>query len=185
MHRSYTYPVQGRAYPPPSLKRLQHSANLGVGLIPTLAAAGYLLCILSAVGRTGINPIPTVDACNTLAINGLSKRLQHSANVGVGFIPTLAAAGHLHQFLLVAGRAGINPAPTVDACNTLAINGLSKRLQHSANVGVGFIPTLAAAGYLHQFLLVAGRAGINPAPTVDACNTLTHCRSGKSCDSLV
>ena len=39
----------------------------------SLAAAGYLLCILSAVGRTGINPVPTADVCNTLAINGLLK----------------------------------------------------------------------------------------------------------------
>ena len=41
--------------------------------MPTLGAAGYLLCILSAVGRAGINPAPTADVCNTLAINGLSK----------------------------------------------------------------------------------------------------------------
>ena len=61
--------------------------------MPSLAAAGYLLFILSAVGRTGINPVPTADVCNALAINGLSKRLQHTSNVGVGFIPTLATAG--------------------------------------------------------------------------------------------
>ena len=41
--------------------------------MPSLAAEGYLLFILSAVGRTGINPVPTVDVCNTLAINGLLK----------------------------------------------------------------------------------------------------------------
>ena len=41
--------------------------------IPILAAAWHLLFILSAVGRTGINPIPTADVCNALAINGLSK----------------------------------------------------------------------------------------------------------------
>ena len=63
--------------------------------MPTLAAAGYLLCILSAVGRAGINPAPTAAECNTLAINRLSKALQHSVNVGVGFIPTLATAGYL------------------------------------------------------------------------------------------
>ena len=63
--------------------------------MPSLAAAVHLLFILSAVGRTGINPVPTVDVCNTLAINGLSKGLQHSVTVGVGFIPTLAAAWHL------------------------------------------------------------------------------------------
>ena len=61
--------------------------------MPSLAAEGYLLFILSAVGRTGINPVPTVDVCNALAINGLSKRLQHTSKVGVGFIPTLATAG--------------------------------------------------------------------------------------------
>ena len=55
-------------------------ASVGVGFIPTLAAAGHLFCILSAVGRTGINPVPTADACNTLAINELSKRLQHLAS---------------------------------------------------------------------------------------------------------
>ena len=46
--------------------------------------------------------------------------------VGVGVIPILAASGYLHQFLLVVGRTGINPVPTADMCNTLAINGLSK-----------------------------------------------------------
>ena len=61
----------------------------------SLAASGYLLFILSVAGRTGINPVPTADVCNTLSINGLSRRLQHSANVGVGFIPTLVAARHL------------------------------------------------------------------------------------------
>ena len=92
------------------IKHLQHSAE-GAVVIPVLPAAGYLLCILSAVGRAGINPVPTVDACNTLAINGLSKRLQHLTSVGVGFIPTLAAAVYLLQFLSVAGRSGISPIP--------------------------------------------------------------------------
>lgn len=41
------------------------------------------------------------------------------------FIPTLAAAGYLHQFLSAVDRTGINPVPTVDVCNTLVINGLS------------------------------------------------------------
>ena len=102
------------------------SPLVGAWFIPALAAAGYLLCILSAVGRTGINPVPTADVCNTLAINGLSSLLQHSATVGAGFIPALAAAWYLHQFLLVADRTGINPVPTADVCNTLAINGLSR-----------------------------------------------------------
>ena len=61
----------------------------------SLAAAGYLLFILSAVGRAGINPAPTADVCNTLVINGLSKKLQHTSNVGEGFMPSLAAAWHL------------------------------------------------------------------------------------------
>ena len=86
-----------------------HLPSAGEGFMSSLAAAGYLLFILSAVGRTGINPVPTADVCNTLAINGLSKWLQHSATVGVGFIPTLAAAVYLLQFLSVAGRTGINP----------------------------------------------------------------------------
>ena len=94
--------------------------------MPIIAAAGYLLRILSAVGRTGINPVPTADACNTLVINGLPRQLQHSTIVGVGFIPSLAAAVCLLQFLSVAGRTGIKPIPTADVCNTLAINGLSK-----------------------------------------------------------
>ena len=68
-------------------------ASVGVGFIPTLAAAGYLLCILSAVGRTGINP-------------------------------TLDAAVYLLQFLSVAARTGINPVHTANACNTLIINML-------------------------------------------------------------
>ena len=93
-----------------------------MGIDPVIAAAGHLLCILSAVSRTGINPVPTAAKCNTLAINGLSKQLQHTSNVGVGFIPTLAAAGYLHQFLLVAGRTGINPVPAAgECCNALLI----------------------------------------------------------------
>ena len=63
--------------------------------MPSLAAAGHLLCILPVAGRTGINPVPTADAYNTLVINVLPKQLQHSATVGVGFIPTLAAVGYL------------------------------------------------------------------------------------------
>ena len=128
----------------------------------SLAASGYLLFILSVAGRTGINPVPTADVCNTLSINGLSRRLQHSANVGVGFIPTLAAVGHLLFILSAVGRTGINPIPTADVCNTLSINGLSKCLQHS--VGVGFIPTLVIAGYLLFILSAIVRTGINPVP---------------------
>ena len=74
------------------IKHLQHSAE-GAVVIPVLPAAGYLLCILSAVGRTGINPtldaavyllqflsvaartginpVHTANACNTLIINML------------------------------------------------------------------------------------------------------------------
>ena len=64
-------------------------------LYPRPRSCVILFCILSAAGRTGINPVPTADVCNTLAINRLSKALQHSVNVGVGFIPTLADAGYL------------------------------------------------------------------------------------------
>ena len=42
------------------LRHLQHSVAVGVGFIPSLAAAGNLLCILSAVGRPGINPAPSM-----------------------------------------------------------------------------------------------------------------------------
>ena len=104
-----------------------------MGVIPTLAATGYLHQFLLVVDRTGINPIPTADVCNTLDINGLSSLLQHSASVEAWFIPALAAAWYLHQFLLVAGRTGINPAPTVDVCNTLVINGLPS--QHLRKAG--------------------------------------------------
>ena len=31
--------------------------------MPSLVAAGHLLCLLSAVGRVGINPTPTVAGC--------------------------------------------------------------------------------------------------------------------------
>ena len=34
---------------------------------------GAFLLAAAAVGRTGINPVPTADVCNTLAINELSK----------------------------------------------------------------------------------------------------------------
>ena len=81
---------------------MQHTSTVGVGFIPTLADEGYLHQFLLVVGRTGINP-------------------------------TLAAAGYLHQFLLVVSRTGINPVPTAAKCNTLAINGLSKQLQHTSN----------------------------------------------------
>ena len=83
----------------------------GKGFMSSLAAAGYLLFILSAVARTGINPVPTADVCNTLAINRLSRRLQHSTPVGVGFIPTLVIAGYLLFILSAVVRTGINPIP--------------------------------------------------------------------------
>ena len=67
--------------------------------MPSLAAEGYLLFILSAVGRTGINPVPTADVCNALVINGLSKRLQHTSNVGVGFIEAAEKVRQLSQFV--------------------------------------------------------------------------------------
>ena len=48
---------------------MQHTSKVGVGFIPTLAATGHLLCILSTVGRAGINPAPTADeCCNDLII---------------------------------------------------------------------------------------------------------------------
>ena len=51
------------------IKVIAAHIQVGVGFIPTLAAAGYLLCILSAVGRAGINPAPTADeCCNDLII---------------------------------------------------------------------------------------------------------------------
>ena len=57
---------RGGAYP--------HPTSCGVATLPLiLAAAGHLLCILSVAGRTGINPIPTADACNALAIDELLK----------------------------------------------------------------------------------------------------------------
>ena len=63
-------------------KTLAAFCSRRVGFIPTLAAAGNLLCILSAVGRTGINPAPTVDVCNTLVINGLpSQRLRKAGRI--------------------------------------------------------------------------------------------------------
>ena len=52
---------------------------------PTFAAAVHLLCILSAVGRTGINPIPTADeCCNDLII----KKLRYLFIYNSGFRPT-------------------------------------------------------------------------------------------------
>ena len=41
------------------------------GINPTLDAAVYLLQFFSVAARTGINPAPTADACNTLIINVL------------------------------------------------------------------------------------------------------------------
>ena len=73
-----------------------HPRSCGAfALYPRPRSCGVFVRILSAVGRTGTNPIPTAAECNTLAINRLSKALQHSVNVGVGVIPTLAAACHL------------------------------------------------------------------------------------------
>ena len=68
------------------------------GFMPSLAASGHLLCILSAVGRTGINPVPTADVCKTLVINGLSKRLQHSVSRG-GVYPHHRSCGVFSLFL--------------------------------------------------------------------------------------
>ena len=80
---------------------------------------------------------PENAPCRLLAINGcphplsnilrkplILRLLQHSAAVGVGFIPTLAAADKTQNKYNAAGRAGINPAPTVDRCNTLITNAL-------------------------------------------------------------
>ena len=58
---------------------MQHTSKVGVGFIPTLAAAGHLLCILSAVGRTGINPAPTADEC----CNDLIIRLLHFSSPSI------------------------------------------------------------------------------------------------------
>ncbi len=53
-----------------------HASNIGVGFIPILAAALYLFCILSTVGRTGISPAPTADKwCKYLSISGLKRIL--------------------------------------------------------------------------------------------------------------
>ena len=43
------------------------------GVIPAFAAAWYLHQFLHVADRTGINPVPTADVCNTLVINGLSR----------------------------------------------------------------------------------------------------------------
>ena len=51
--------------PPLIINYLQGNVGHGAaypmqgGFMPTLVAAGHLLCILSAVGRVGINPTPT------------------------------------------------------------------------------------------------------------------------------
>ena len=58
---------------------MKHTSKVGVGFIPTLAAAGHLLCILSAVGRTGINPAPTADEC----CNDLIIRLLHFSSPSI------------------------------------------------------------------------------------------------------
>ena len=52
-----------------------------LALYPRPRSCVILFCILSAAGRTGINPVPTADVCNTLAINGLSNWLQHTSTV--------------------------------------------------------------------------------------------------------
>jgi len=80
---------------------------------------------------------PENAPCRLLAINGcphplfnilrkplILRLLQHSAAVGVGFIPILAAADKTQNKYNAAGRAGITPAPTVDRCNTLITNAL-------------------------------------------------------------
>ena len=54
-----------------------------------------------------------------------TKTLAALCQVGVEVIPTLAAAEYFRYFSPASDRAGINPAPTADVCNTLVINGLS------------------------------------------------------------
>ena len=66
------------------------------------------------------------------------RSLQHSAAVVAGFIPALtatdkiqsncpaAATDKIPSKYHAAARTGINPAPTVDVCNTLIINVLSR-----------------------------------------------------------
>ena len=54
------------------------------------------------------------------------RHLQHASAVGAGFIPVLLTAVKIQNRYHAAARTGINPAPTVDACNTLDINALAK-----------------------------------------------------------
>ena len=57
-------------FKPLILRCLQHLAT-GAGFIPVLPTADKIQSKYHAAARTGINPIPTEDACNTLIINAL------------------------------------------------------------------------------------------------------------------
>ena len=71
------------------------------------------------VGRIQVREI-ALRQVGLCALDGIGSRFV----LGVGFIPTLAAADKTQNKYNAAGRAGINPAPTVDRCNTLITNTL-------------------------------------------------------------
>ena len=102
--------------------------------------------------------------CTTTLPNILYKtlirsRLQHSTTVGMGFIPVLPTADKIQSKYPAAARAGINPAPTEDRCNTLVINAFL------------YEEGLPTADKIQSKCPPAARAGINPAPTEDRCST--------------
>ena len=61
----------------------------------------------------------------------------------VGIIPVLPTADKIQSKYHAAARAGINPAPTTDACNTLIINVLPTRSLHHKHI-VNVIPLQGA-----------------------------------------
>ena len=87
--------------------------------------------------------------------------LQHSAAVGMGFIPVLLTADKIQSKCHAAARVGINPTPTVAECCYRFDNPLITKVLHISSVGVGFIPALPIADKIQSKYPAAARVEIN------------------------
>ena len=107
----------------------------------------------------GMKPSPALNVCC----------MQHSAAVGMGFIPVLLTADKIQSKYPAAARVGINPTPTLDVCCYHFNNPLITKVLHTSAVGMGFIPVLPTADKIQSKYPAVARVGINPTPTLDVC----------------
>ncbi|MDY6266599.1 MAG: hypothetical protein SPM31_05655 [Prevotella sp.] len=93
--------------------------------------------------------------------------LQHSAAVGMGFIPVLLTADKIQSKYPAAAREGMKPSPTVTECCHHEDNPLIANVLRTSAVGMGFIPVLLTADKIQSKYPAAAREGMKPSPTVD------------------